>query len=154
MLRKKITYTDFNGNERTEEFCFFLSEADLMKTEVKSAASGGFKNIIQRMVDAKDYKAMVDLFDELIIKSYGVISEDGRRLMKGRDGEYAREFMETNAYTQLVMELLSGDESKITEFIEGMLPQKILEEAKRDMANEKNATAPKVIDGKATEVKK
>jgi hypothetical protein len=154
MLRKKITYTDFNGEQRTEEFCFFLSKADLMKTEIKTTQAGGFKNIIQRMMDAKDYKAMVDLLDELIIKSYGVVSDDGRRLMKGKDGEYAREFMETEAYTELVMELLSGDEAKITEFIEGMLPQQLLEEAKKEMANEKNAPGPVVVDGKATEVKK
>lgn len=154
MLRKKITYTDFNGEERTEEFCFYLSQADLVKTEIRTSQAGGFKNIIQRMMDAKDYKAMVDLFDELIIRSYGKVSDDGRRLMKGKDGEYAREFMETEAYTVLVMELLSGDESKITEFIEGMLPQQVLEEVKKEMAKENNAAQPKVIDGTATEVKK
>lgn len=154
MLRKKITYTDFNGDERTEEFCFYLSKADLIKTEIRTSQAGGFKNIIQRMMDAKDYKAMVDLFDELIIRSYGKVSDDGRRLMKGENGEYAREFMETEAYTELVMELLSGDESKITEFIEGMLPQQVLEEVKKEMAKENNAAQPKVIDGNATEVKK
>ena len=154
MLRKKISYTDFNGTERTEEFCFFLSEADLVKTEIKTAENGGFKNILQRMMDAKDYNAMVELFDELIIRSYGIVSDDGKRFMKGKDGEYAREFMETPAYTQLVLELLSGDEAKITEFIEGMLPQNVLEKVKEEMANEKNASNLTVVDGKATEVKK
>lgn len=152
MLRKKITFENFNGEQVTEEHCFHLSEADLVKTEIKTTAAGGFKNIIQRMLDAKDYKAMVDLIDELIIRSYGKVSDDGRRFMKGENNAYAKEFMETNAYTALILELLSGDEAKITEFIEGMLPQKILEEVKKEMNNENNASSLKVVDTTATPV--
>lgn len=153
MLRKKITYEDFNGVQVTEEHCFHLSEADLVKTEIKTTAAGGFKNIVQRMLDAKDYKAMVDLLDELIIRSYGKVSEDGKRFMRGNDHEYAKEFMETGAYTVLILELLSGDEAKITEFIEGMLPSKILEEVKKEMANENNVSPLKVVDTTAKETK-
>lgn len=153
MLRKPITYTDYFGEKRTEEFCFYLSQADLLKTEIKTSPQGGFKNIVQRMMDAKDYNAMVVLIDELIAKSYGKVSDDGRRLMKSE--EISREFMETEAYTELMLELLSGDETKITDFIEGILPQNILNEVREEMAKEKEKTeSPNVIDGKAVEIKK
>lgn len=156
MLRKKITYNDFNGTEVTDECCFHMSSADLLKTEIRSTSAGGFKNIIQRMVDAKDYKAMVDLLDELILRSYGRISEDGKRFMRGKDYEYAREFMETEAYTKLMLELLSGDEAKITEFVEGILPQDILEEVRKEMNENNSAPTPaiSVIDGSANNDKK
>lgn len=153
MLKKLITYTDYFGEQRTEEFCFYLSQADLLKTEIRTSPQGGFKNIVQRMMDAKDYNAMVVLIDELISKSYGKVSDDGRRLMKSP--EISREFMETEAYTELMLELLSGDESKITDFIEGILPQQILTEVRAEMAKEKeNSASPKVVDGKAVEVVK
>lgn len=126
MLKKTITYEDYNGEMRTEDFYFSLNQAEILKTELKTP--GGFKGFVEKMVQTKDFKSMVELLDDLISKSYGKKSDDGRKFEKSP--EISKDFMETEAYVQLVLELLSGDEEKISAFIEGILPQKLVAEAK------------------------
>ena len=94
MLKKSITYTDYDGNERTEDFYFNLSEVELTKMEF--ATSGGLENSINKIVDSKDVDAMLKMIEKLILASYGEKSEDGRRFNKS--SEISEGFMQTTNY--------------------------------------------------------
>ena len=117
MLKKSITYTDYNGNKRTENFYFNLSKAEIMEMELST--SGGLAESIQRIVDAQDSPAIVKTFKDLVLKAYGIKSDDGKRFIKS--DEIATAFSQTEAYSQLFMELAT-DADKAAEFINGIVP--------------------------------
>jgi len=117
MLKKTITYTDYNGSERTEDFYFNLSKAEVMEMEMST--SGGLAGMIQRIVAAQDAPAIIKIFKDLILKAYGVKSPDGKRFIKSE--ELATEFSQTEAYSILFMEL-STDADAASEFVTGIVP--------------------------------
>ena len=126
MIKKTITYTDYDGNERTETFFFNLNKAELI--EFNYFVDGGMERFLQRIVKNEDTKGMIDLFKELIRRSYGEKSEDGLRFIKVRDGHnLVDDFMQTEAYSELFVEITS-DEKKASEFINGIIPHKVAEE--------------------------
>lgn len=117
MLKKTITYTDYNGVERTEDFYFHLTKAEIAKMEM--GVTGGLAQKIRKIVDAKDQPAIIQVFEELIQNSYGVKTPDGRGFDK--DPKHLKEFMMTEAYSQLFMELGTDDEAG-AKFINGVVP--------------------------------
>lgn len=121
MIKKTVTYTDYNGVERTENFYFNLSKAEVMEMELST--DGGMAESIQKIVDAKDAPAIIRVFKDLVLKAYGVKSDDGRRFMKTKaDGSlYADDFKETEAYSQIFMELAT-DADAAAKFVNGIVP--------------------------------
>lgn len=124
MLKKTITYTDYNGIEKTEDFYFNLSKAEIMEMELSTY--GGLAEMIKRIIDAQDGPAIIKVFKELILKAYGVKSPDGKRFIKSE--ELFTEFSQTEAYSNLFMEL-STDADAASEFIKGIMPVEIPENA-------------------------
>lgn len=123
MLTKTITYTDYNGVERTEDHFFNLTKADIMEMEL--SVSGGLAEHLRRIIAAKDTPAIVKEFKDLIIKSYGVKSPDGKRFIKNR--EMTEEFMQTEAFSQLFMELATDDKAA-SMFVQGIIPSEMQKE--------------------------
>lgn len=117
MLKKVITYTDFNGVERTEAFYFNLSKAELAEMELSTA--GGYTDMLKAIIDAKDTPSLVKIFKDLLLRSYGIKSDDGRRFMKSE--QISTEFAQTEAYSQLFMELASDDKAAAN-FVKAVLP--------------------------------
>lgn len=120
MLKKTITYTDYNGLERTENFYFNLSKAEIAEMELTTV--GGFAEMIQRVVDAQDQAAIVKIFKDLILKAYGEKSEDGKRFMKSN--EISTAFAQTEAYSILFMELATDADSAAA-FVNGIIPSDV-----------------------------
>ena len=118
MLKKAITYTDYNGVVRTEDFYFNLSRAEV--TELQLSEKGGYDKMIENIVNAEDNKAIFENFKKIILKSYGVKSEDGRRFIKSE--QLSEEFSQTEAFVELIFGLAS-DENAAAEFIKGVIPQ-------------------------------
>jgi hypothetical protein len=138
MLTKKITYTDYNGVERTEDFMFNLTKAELMEREMASA--GGLATMLQSIIDSKDQERITEAFKQIILKSYGEKSADGKAFIKIRDGKpLAEEFSQTEAYSELFMEL-STDANKAADFINGIVPKALAEEAAKQQAALPEAT--------------
>lgn len=125
MLPKTITYTDYNGVERTETFYFNLSKSEL--TRWSMSVEGGLHERLQRIIDAKDNVAVMKEFDNIIARSYGVKSDDGRRFEKSK--KITEEFMQTPAYDQLYMELITGGTDVMSAFINGIVPMDLVKEA-------------------------
>ena len=120
MLKKTITYTDYNGVERKEDFYFNLTKEELMEMEMST--KGGLAEMIQRVVDSKDVPEIIKIFKELVLKAYGEKSPDGRRFMKSK--EISEAFSQTEAYSEIFMEL-ALDEKAASDFVNGILPSKL-----------------------------
>ena len=120
MLKKIITYTDYNGVERTEPFYFNLSKAELMEMEL--GVTGGMTEMLNKIIDAKDAPSLMKTFKEMIMKSYGIKSDDGKRLIKSEELSIA--FTQTEAYSVLFMELITDDKAA-ADFVNGIIPNEI-----------------------------
>jgi hypothetical protein len=112
-----MTYTDYNGTERTEDFHFNLSKAEVMEMEMST--SGGLAEMIQRVVAAQDQPAIIKIFKDLILKAYGRKSPDGRRFEKS--AELSEDFAQTEAFSMLFMELAT-DADAASKFVNGIVP--------------------------------
>ena len=117
MYKKTVTYTDYDGNERTEDFYFNLTKAELMKMEI--GTTGGMAEMINKVINAQDGPTLISLFEELVLRAYGEKSPDGRRFMK--NDEIRNAFKETEAYSTIFMELATNDE-EASKFINGIVP--------------------------------
>lgn len=130
MLKKTITYTDYNNNERTEDFYFNLTKAELMEMEMST--NGGLAEMINKIVASQDAPAIIKIFKELVLKAYGEKSLDGKRFIKNDD--IREEFSQTEAYSQLFMELAT-DADAAAAFVNGIMPAGLSqEEAKKAIA--------------------
>ena len=136
MLKKTISYVDYEGNERTEDCYFNLTKAEL--TEMEMGVTGGFSEMVNRIIQAQNMPEIIKLFKGLILKSYGVKSPDGRRFIKKE--ELSEEFSQTEAYSILFMELAT-DADKASEFINGIVPADLdTAEAKKIMEEKLHVT--------------
>lgn len=129
MITKTITYEDYNGVSRTEKFSFHLNKAELMEMEL--GTTGGLAEMMQKIVDAKEIPAIVKVFKELLLKAYGVKSDDGKRFIK--NDQLREEFSQTEAYSQLFMEL-STDAEAAAAFVNGIMPADLVAQAAQNQA--------------------
>lgn len=117
MLKKTVTYTDYNGVERTEDFYFNLSKAEVAEMEL--SVDGGLSQMLENIVAAKDNKQIITMFKDIVLKSYGEKSQDGKRFIKSK--EIAEAFSQTEAYSEIFMEL-ALDEKAAVAFVNGIIP--------------------------------
>ena len=117
MLKKTIKYEDFDGNKREEDFYFNLTKAEI--TEMELSESGGFAELIQKVVKIQDQPTLVKIFKDFILKAYGEKSADGKHFRKSP--EISADFAATNAYSELFMELATNADAA-TEFVNGLAP--------------------------------
>lgn len=117
MFKITKTYTDFNGNERTEDFYFNLNKAEVMKMEMST--DGGMAERIQKVVNAKDAPEIIAIFEKLVLDSYGIKSADGKRFEKSE--KIKEEFAQSPVYSEIFMELAT-DADKAAEFVNGVVP--------------------------------
>lgn len=127
MLKKTITYVDFNGVPQTEDFYFNLTKAELAEMEL--ASNGGLADSMQKVVDSKDGKTIIDEFKKLVFGAYGIKSDDGKRFIKSP--EISKEFEQSAAYDVLFMELVTNAD-EAARFVTQLLPADV----------QKNVNAP------------
>ena len=130
MLKKTIKYTDYNGEEQTEDFYFNLSKAEL--TEMELSTTGGYGVMLQGIVAAEEHTKLVPIIKDIIFKSYGEKSADGKRFMKSP--ELSTAFSQTEAYSELFMEIATDADASAA-FVNGIIPtdvqQKVEEATKK-----------------------
>lgn len=137
MLKKLIKYVDFNGDEQTDECYFNLSKTEL--TEMEASEKGGFEVYLTNLINERDTKKIFALFKEIVLMSYGQKSADGTKFVKKKliDGQMVRlrdEFEQSIAFDELMMELISGGDSAISDFITKVIPQELA----KDLAKPEN----------------
>lgn len=130
MIKITKTYVDYNEVERTEDFYFNLTKAEV--TEMELGKEGGISAYIKAIIAAKDMPELIKLFKEIVLKAYGQKSLDGRRFIK--NAELTEDFSQTEAYSMIFMELAT-DSNKAAEFINGVMPKDLVEQANKANAN-------------------
>ncbi len=129
MLKKTITYTDYNDVERKEDFYFNLSKAEILEMELGTA--GGLAEMIQKVVDTQDMPQIIAIFKDLVLRAYGEKSPDGKRFIKNQ--ELKDGFAQTDAYSELFMELATDADASAA-FVNGIIP--------KDLAQKSSIPAP------------
>jgi hypothetical protein len=124
MLHKTVSYTDYNGTNRTEDLYFNLNESEMV--ELETMTPGGFGAALESAVKSNDAGNLMKIFKMLILKSYGIKSPDGRRFIKS--DEISEEFSQTEAYNKLFMELLT-EADKASDFINRIFPADLVKKA-------------------------
>lgn len=117
MYKKTITYTDYNGTERTEDFWFNFSKAELVEMEL--GVNGGYAELLKKVSATQDAPTLIAIFKELILKAYGEKSLDGKHFRKSE--QLRTDFSQTEAYSNLFMEL-AFDSKAAAEFVNGVIP--------------------------------
>lgn len=130
MLKKTIKYTDYNGVERTEDFYFNLNKMELLT--IQSKYKGGFDAVLNKARDEKDVDTLLEIFKDIILSSYGIKSEDGKRFQKNK--EILSEFEQSPAFENLFLEIVSNEKSA-NEFVTSILPKDLMEQAKQQIQN-------------------
>lgn len=126
MICKTMTYVDYNGEERTEDFYFNLTKAEIMQLEL--CAEGGLEATIEEITNERDGKRLVKLWKDIIGLAYGKKSPDGRRFMKSP--EITAEFEQTEAYSDLFM-MFCTDAKAAAEFVNSLVPNNLGMEIKK-----------------------
>ena len=142
MYKKTITYIDYNGTERTEDFYFKMDELEF--TELEMSTPGGFLAKMDKVVKDRDGAAMMGILKTLITTAYGEKSSDGRRFIK--KPELTEEFMQTPAYSAFYMELATNEDvaaSFITQILPPNLRTQVESAIKEKKAKVENLTAEK-----------
>lgn len=128
MIKKTVTYTDFNGNERTEDFYFNLTQFEVAELDLGvSGVSGGLLGLLKQIVREKDQRQIVEYFKKIVLMSYGEKSVDGRRFIKSE--EIRNGFAPTEAFSKIYMEL-AQDADAAAAFVNGIMPKELVEKAK------------------------
>lgn len=125
MLQKTITYTDYNGTERTEDFFFNYKQSEIMEMELET--DGGLAAQLQRITQKQDVPKVAKFFKNFVLGAYGERSADGKRFVKSK--ELREEFEQTEAYSVLILELLS-DAKIAADFVAKVLPEQIADNNK------------------------
>ena len=137
MLKETLKFVDFDGNEREEDFYFNLTKAELLQMEL--SVKGGFHTYVERIIKSQDTTELIRIFKELLDKSYGIKSDDGRRFIKNE--EVLSDFKQTEAYSDLFM-MLATDADKAARFVNGIFPAALQAEVDREVKKQ-NMTAVK-----------
>ena len=130
MYKIREKYEDYDGNERVEEFYFNLTKAEI--TDMELTTEGGMSALLNRIIAAKDTSKLIAVFKDLILRSYGQKSPDGRRFIKS--DELTKEFTETPAYSQIYLRLATDDKAA-TEFVNNVIPKDLQKEVKAAQGN-------------------
>lgn len=136
MFIKKINYTDYNGVERSEDFYFNFSKAEILDLEMKTP--GGIKDRLETLVQRQDTAALVDFFRSMILSAYGEKSPDGKRFIKSP--ALSEAFSQTEAFSNYYI-MLSTDANEASKFVNGLFPEKILDEIANELKKHETTNA-------------
>ena len=118
MLKKTMTYIDYEGVQRTESFYFNLTKAEIVEMEYD--VEGGLQKMLEEVSEKLDGKKIMAFVKKIILKAYGEKSADGKRFIKSE--ELSQAFAQTEAYSDLYIELVT-DAKALAEFINAIVPK-------------------------------
>ena len=122
MMKKTITYTDYNGIEKTEDFYFNLDMAEL--TELELSVGGGLSGHLQKITAANDVAEVIQVFKKILLMSYGQKEADGSF---SKSEELTKKFTQKAAYSKIFMDLATNPESG-ADFVMGLFPKDVMDQ--------------------------
>ena len=117
MIKKTVRYKDFDGHNVEETYYFNLTRAEV--DDIDTEEKGGFAGLLNSLIDRGTGRGILSVFKKLILKSVGVKSNDGRRIIKNQD--ILDDFTQSDAYSEVLYDVVSSTESALT-FIKGIMP--------------------------------
>ena len=143
MVKKTITYTDFEGNEVTKDFYFNISKMEFR--ELDRRIPGGLERFIDTVRTEKDPDKMLDLMNLLILESYGEISEEGRFVKEDARGRRLSNYFKISEAWDVLFTNMLQNENELSEFLTGIVPQDVANGAKEMIEKEKNGEGGNVV---------
>lgn len=140
MHKEVITYTDYDGNERTETFYFNLNKAEI--TEMELSVTGGLSESLKSIVEKKDVPNTIATIKNMILRSYGIKSPDGKRFQKSK--EISEEFEQSEAYSELFMKMLSNADYAAA-FMNSIIPADLAKAAQEYMEKNPDALTGNIV---------
>ena len=122
MLKKTITFTDYNDVTRTEDYYFNLDKSELYEMEAESY--GGYGQMLQRIIDSPDTKKTMEYLKDLILRAVGEKSPDGINFDK--NDEISNRFYHSAAYDNLLCSMVENPDVA-AEFAKGIIPKAMLQ---------------------------
>lgn len=122
MIKKTVTYKNFNDVEVTEDCYFNYTESQLADLEM--SVGGGLSATLRSLSAAQNETELYKFFRQLILGAYGIKSADGRKFMKSK--EISEDFEQTAAYNAIFMELVTNTDKAI-EFVNNLIPESLKE---------------------------
>lgn len=126
MLKKTIEFENLEGEKITEECYFHLNKSEIVELELSYPE--GYTGHLEKVIQENNRSEIVKVFKDLIKRSYGVRSDDGKSFIK--DEEVTKRFMYSDAYSELFLEIIS-DPEKNDAFVTGIMPKSLVEEARK-----------------------
>ena len=134
MIKKTIEYHDYEGNMRKDDFYFNLTQIEMNKINSDPTLPGGIEASVNRAVKNEDAGEMLRIIDLLISRSYGMKLPDGSFVKRNATGLPLYEaFVNTEAYDNLLTELISGGENVVGDFLIGCLPTSAQEKVQAEV---------------------
>ena len=112
MLKKTISYVDFNGEPVNEDMYFNLNKIELMEMSVDP----DFANLEDAL---SDINMSFRVAKEIVLRAYGKKSEDGKRFIKS--DELRKEFEQSEAFSEFMF-ALATDENLANDFFGLLIP--------------------------------
>lgn len=131
MIKENFTYTDYDGNKR-EEVCYFnLNAVEVVRLDTQYEELGGIEGIVKKIsVKNPPRKLVLEFFENLILTAYGIKSDDGRALIKRRNGvSLSEEFSQTEAYNILLTKITSSTDA-MANFFNGLVQKSDIDRIK------------------------
>lgn len=136
MLRKKIKYTNYLDEEKEGTYYFNLTKAELAQS--KFSDPDGLKKEIDLAVKNNDNEKLWTILEDIILSSYGVVSDDGDTFDKSP--ELSAKFKKSKAYDALVDSLFANNGAEFQEFLIGILPSDMQSAAKSELKKQQAKT--------------
>lgn len=134
MIKKTIKYYDYNDVEVTEDFYFNFDKLEMLEMEISH--EGGVQAHMEKLIESEQSVEIYNIFKELILKSVGRKSEDGRRFLK--NDEIRTDFEMSPALPELIYSFFKNG-TEAADFVKGLLPARALAEAEAEAAKQKES---------------
>ena len=118
MLKKTISYTNYNGQQRVRDLYFNLNKYEFTQMLV-GEDNVPFQDYLQQLVDTRDASQMVRVIKDILLLAYGIKSSDGERFEKS--DQLRKEFEESAAFSECYIQL-AQDNAELLKFVWGIMP--------------------------------
>ena len=129
-----ITYENFNGETKTKVVNFNLTEAELTKLQKDYLDVGGINKVMDEAIASGDTKQLLDFFELLVHRSYGIKSDDGEIFHKS--AELMAEFENMAFYSDLYMSFFLEEGAVGQAFIRAVMPADLIAKAEANVRGE------------------
>lgn len=137
-----ITYTDYDGNKRTEDFYFNLNESEVIKW-LTTTGDYTLDKVLLRLSNEHNGQKIIEIFEDFMRRSYGIKSLDGRKFIKNE--EVWNDFYQTEAYSKIFSGIIKNAKSA-ADFINAIIPKDMSDAVAKAIAENPDAVSDIVQD--------